>query len=107
LIKWNSKKRTFNVATKGHFTDQREDCMEFKKNDYVTVKIEDIGNDGEGIGKHEGFTLFVKGALPGDVAKVKVLKAKKTYYVKVRTYKTVSGKKYYSDWSGYKTVKTK
>ncbi len=49
------------------------------KNQVVTITIEDIGNDGEGIGKYEGYTLFVKGALPGDVAKVKVLKAKKTY----------------------------
>ncbi|MBE5950711.1 MAG: 23S rRNA (uracil(1939)-C(5))-methyltransferase RlmD [Lachnospiraceae bacterium] len=54
------------------------------KNQIVTVTIEDIGNDGEGIGKVEGYTLFVKGAIIGDVAKVKVLKAKKTYgYAKV------------------------
>ena len=38
---------------------------------------------------------------------VKNLKAKKKYYVRVRTYKTVKGKKYYSSWSGYKTVTTK
>ena len=30
---------------------------------------------------------------------IKSLKAKKTYYVRVRTYKTVNGKKVYSDWS--------
>ena len=54
------------------------------KNQIVTITIEDVGNDGEGIGKYEGYTLFVKGALPGDVATVKVLKAKKTYgYAKV------------------------
>jgi len=35
------------------------------------------------------------------------LKAKTTYYVRVRTYKTVNGKKYYSDWSSYKYKKTK
>ena len=35
------------------------------------------------------------------------LKAKKTYYVRVRTYKTVSGKKYYSGWSVAKKIKTK
>lgn len=40
-------------------------------------------------------------------AKVKGLKSKKKYYVKVRTYKTVSGKKYHSSWSGTKSVKTK
>ena len=38
---------------------------------------------------------------------LKSLKAKKTYYVRVRTYKTVNGKKYYSDWSSYKSKKTK
>lgn len=38
---------------------------------------------------------------------VKKLKAKKTYYVRVRTYKTVSGKKYYSSWSKAKSIKTK
>ena len=38
---------------------------------------------------------------------IKKLKAKKKYYVQVRTYKTVSGKKYYSKWSKKKTVKTK
>ena len=35
------------------------------------------------------------------------LKAKKKYYVRVRTYKTVNGTKYYSSWSGYKYVTTK
>jgi len=39
--------------------------------------------------------------------KVTGLKAKKTYYVKVRTYKTVNGVNYYSAWSKYKTVKTR
>ncbi len=54
------------------------------KNQIVTITIEDIGNEGEGIGKYEGYTLFVKGAVVGDVAEVKVLKAKKTYgYAKV------------------------
>ena len=35
------------------------------------------------------------------------LKAKKKYYVKIRTYKTVNGKKFYSSWSEVKGVKTK
>ena len=35
------------------------------------------------------------------------LKAKTTYYVRVRTYKTVNGTKYYSGWSTYKYMKTK
>lgn len=50
-----------------------------KKNDIVTIEITDMGVDGEGIGKVDGFTLFVKDALIGDVAEVKVMKAKKSY----------------------------
>jgi len=51
----------------------------FKKNDTVVVEITDMGVDGEGIGKVEGYILFVKDALIGDVAEVKVMKAKKNY----------------------------
>lgn len=53
--------------------------MEYKKNDILTVKIEDIGNDGEGIGKVDGYTLFVKDAVIGDTVRCKIMKAKKNY----------------------------
>ena len=39
--------------------------------------------------------------------KVKISKLKKKYYVRVRAYKSVSGKKVYGAWSKVKTVKTK
>ena len=39
--------------------------------------------------------------------KVKRLKAKKRYYVQVRTYKKVSGKNYYSGWSKIRSVRTR
>lgn len=51
----------------------------FKKNDMVTVEITDIGVDGEGIGKVDGYTLFVKDAIIGDVIEAKIMKAKKNY----------------------------
>ena len=38
---------------------------------------------------------------------IKKLETKKTYYIRVRTYKTVSGVKYYSAWSRAKKVKIK
>lgn len=61
------------------------------KNQIVTITIEDIGTEGEGIGRYDGYTLFVKGAVVGDRAKVKVLKAKKTYgYAKVEELLTPS-----------------
>ena len=53
--------------------------MEYKKNDCVTVTIEDMGNDGEGIGKADGFTLFVKDAVLGDTVEAKIVKSKKSY----------------------------
>ena len=38
---------------------------------------------------------------------VKGLKSKKTYYVRIRTYKVVGSSKFYSTWSSAKSVKTK
>ena len=38
-----------------------------KKDDVIEVKIEDMGVDGEGIGKADGITLFIKDAVIGDV----------------------------------------
>lgn len=65
--------------------------MEFKKNDIVTVTIEDIGNDGEGIGKTEGYTLFVKDAVIGDVVEARITKCKKNYgYARVEKVVTPS-----------------
>ena len=52
---------------------------DMQKNDMVTVTIEDIGTDGEGIGKVDGYTLFIKDAVIGDVAEVKIMKTKKNY----------------------------
>ncbi len=51
----------------------------FKKNDVVTITIEDMGSDGEGVGKCQGYPVFVKDAIIGDVAEVKIVKAKKNY----------------------------
>ncbi len=51
----------------------------FQKNDILTVEITDIGADGAGIGKADGYTLFVKDAVLGDVARVKIVKPKKNY----------------------------
>ena len=46
--------------------------MEYRKNDIVTLKIEDCGIDGEGIGKADGFTVFVKDAVIGDTVRAKI-----------------------------------
>ena len=49
--------------------------MSFKKDDKVTFVIEDIGTGGEGIGKVDGYTLFVKDAIIGDKIEAKIIKA--------------------------------
>lgn len=50
-----------------------------KKNDEIILTIEDMGADGEGIGRYEGMTFFVKDALIGDVVRAGVTRLKKTY----------------------------
>ena len=50
-----------------------------QKNDMVKVTIEDMGINGEGIGKIDGYTLFIKDAVIGDVVEAKIMKAKKNY----------------------------
>ncbi len=53
--------------------------MELRKNDYVRVRIQDIGSEGQGIGKVDGYTLFIQGAVVGDLVEVKIVKSKKNY----------------------------
>ena len=48
--------------------------MDWKKNDIFQVKIEDMSDTGEGIGKTDGFTWFIKDAVIGDVVEAKVMK---------------------------------
>ena len=50
-----------------------------QKNDIAVVKITDIGVNGEGIGRVDGYTLFIKDAVIGDTVEAKVMKAKKNY----------------------------
>lgn len=49
------------------------------KNDEVVIDIIGMNHDGEGVGRAEGYTLFVPGALPGEKVRVRVLKTKKQY----------------------------
>ena len=49
---------------------------------------------------------IAKGASKSSLV-VKGLKAGKTYYFRMRTYRTINGKTYWSDWSKTKSVKAK
>lgn len=51
----------------------------FSKGDQVQLTITGLGSSGEGVGKTDGFTVFVLGALPGEVVDVKLEFVKKNY----------------------------
>ncbi|MDE6363330.1 MAG: 23S rRNA (uracil(1939)-C(5))-methyltransferase RlmD [Lachnospiraceae bacterium] len=53
--------------------------MKFQKDNIITIVIDDMGVDGEGIGKIDGFTFFVKDAVIGDEVEAKIMKVKKGY----------------------------
>lgn len=53
--------------------------MNFQKNQVVTVEITDMTSEGEGIGKIDGYPFFVKDAIIGDVAEIRIIKVKKNY----------------------------
>lgn len=53
--------------------------MEFKKNQMAEVYIDDMGNEGEGIGHVDGYALFLKDAVVGDRVQAKIIKTKKNY----------------------------
>lgn len=52
---------------------------EWKKNDELVLEITDIGSRGEGIGHADGYALFVKDALAGDVIRARIMKTKKNF----------------------------
>ena len=63
----------------------------YTKNDVVTLTIDDIGNDCEGIGRIDGYTLFVKDAVIGDTVEARITKCKKNYgYARVEKVVTPS-----------------
>lgn len=50
-----------------------------EKNQECIVKIEDMSHEGEGVGRADGYALFVKDTVIGDVVRVKVIKTRRTY----------------------------
>ena len=50
-----------------------------EKGQILEIKIEDIGTEGQGIGKYDGLAIFVKDTVVDDVVKVELTKLKKNY----------------------------
>ena len=59
--------------------EKNERMMEWKKNDRIQVRIEDVSDEGLGIGRTEGYAWFIKDTVIGDLAEAGVMKMKKTY----------------------------
>ena len=50
-----------------------------EKNKIYEMNIDALGSNGEGIGRIDGYTVFVEGALPGEKISVLIVKVKKNY----------------------------
>ncbi|WP_068676871.1 23S rRNA (uracil(1939)-C(5))-methyltransferase RlmD [Oceanobacillus sp. Castelsardo] len=50
-----------------------------KKNETITLTFEDLTHEGNGVGKVDGYPLFVPYGLPGEEATVKVVKVNKNF----------------------------
>ena len=50
-----------------------------QKNDYIEAVFEDLTHDGAGVAKVDGYPVFVPGGLPGERAKIKIIKVNKGY----------------------------
>ena len=50
-----------------------------KKNDFIELEIEDVTDDGSGIGHYDGMAIFVKDSAVGDRVKARIVKVKKHY----------------------------
>ena len=53
--------------------------MPFTKNQIITLEIEALSNDGNGVAHKDGQAVFVPLTAPGDVAEVRIVKPMKTY----------------------------
>ena len=51
------------------------------KNQEIELEITALGSEGQGIGRYEGYALFVEGTLPGERAQVRVIKTTASYGV--------------------------
>ena len=53
--------------------------MSFAKNQILTVEIESLSSDGNGVAHKDGMALFIPDSAPGDVAEVRIVKPMKSY----------------------------
>ena len=59
--------------------DERENSAPINEGEEYDVKIEDLGRDGDGITRIEGFVVFVSGAKVGDEVKIKINSVRRNF----------------------------
>ncbi|MGF7118262.1 TRAM domain-containing protein [Methanobacterium oryzae] len=59
--------------------DNRGNSAPLNEGEEYDVKIEDMGRDGDGIAKIEGFIVFVSGAKVGDEVKIRVNSVRRNF----------------------------
>jgi len=59
--------------------DNRGSSAPLNEGEEYDVKIEDMGRDGDGIAKIEGFIVFVSGAKVGDEVKIKITSTRRNF----------------------------
>ena len=69
----------FDAVKKDEYLLNKKNKPPFEKNTIVDIVIDGLSANGEGVGRAEGFALFVPGALPGEKVRVKVVKMKQGY----------------------------
>ena len=62
-------------------TSYPQKTISYNPSDRIRLEIQSFGSSGEGVGKHNGFTIFVDGALPGEIALIELIECKKNYAI--------------------------
>ena len=57
--------------------------MTLKKNDEIILKIESVSSEGSGVGRYNGFAVFVRNSVAGDTVLAHIIKASGNYAVAV------------------------
>ena len=52
-----------------------------KRNDEIELTVDAFGSEGQGIGRYDGFAVFVPFALPGETVRVHIIKATASYAI--------------------------
>ena len=67
------------VKKRYKFMKGNREAVRYKKNDMVKLEITDMTTEGMGVGKIDGYALFVKDAVIGDLIEARIVKVKRSY----------------------------